>query len=239
MMNKIVITGASSDIGIAIAKEIISLQDSAILQCSSNLQKLEDLQCFTSRNIKFEQVDFTNDSEVNNFCDTIAETDILINVAGYMEADLLVNLSDEDIQKMISVNIFSFSKICRAVLPYMVAKRKGCIVNISSVAASRGNRGQSVYAGTKGYVESFTRSLAAEYGKRGIRVNGVAPGPIESGKLIKLLRYAEKEVKESTVSNRLGKPEDIAKAVSYLCSEGAAYINGKIIEVDGGFCRGV
>lgn len=238
-MNRIVITGASSDIGIATIKKIITHKDSAILQCSSNLKKLEDMQNHLSEDIKIEQVDFTNDTEVNSFCEKIAETDILINIAGYTKADLLVNLSDEDIQKMISVNIFSFSKICRAVLPYMVANKKGCIVNISSVAASRGNRGQNVYAGTKGYVESFTRSLAAEYGKRGIRVNCVAPGPIESGNLLKLLTYAEKEVKESTVSNRLGKPEDVANAVSYLCSESASYINGKIIQVDGGFCTGV
>jgi 3-oxoacyl-[acyl-carrier protein] reductase len=140
---------------------------------------------------------------------------------------------------MINVNIIALIKICKSVIPAMIVKRKGCIVNISSIAATRGNKGQTVYAGTKGFVESFTRSLTAEYGSRGIRVNCVAPGPIDAGSLKELLTYASEEVNKSVVSNRLGKPEDVASVVAFLCSEKANFINGKCIHVDGGFMKGV
>ena len=140
---------------------------------------------------------------------------------------------------MINVNIYSPVKICSAVIPDMLIGRKGFIVNISSIAAQRGNRGQTVYAGTKGFVESFTRSLAAEYGPKGINVNAVAPGPIESKSLDELLAYAKDEVKNSIVSKRIGKPDDVAALVAFLCSDEASYINGKIYNVDGGFMKGI
>ena len=121
----------------------------------------------------------------------------------------------------------------------MIVKRKGCIINISSIAATRGNKGQTVYAGTKGFVESFTRSLTAEYGARGIRVNCVAPGPIDAGSLKELLSYASEDVNESIVSNRLGEPGDVASIVAFLCSEEADFINGQCLHIDGGFIRGI
>ncbi|MCP4154266.1 MAG: SDR family oxidoreductase, partial [bacterium] len=137
------------------------------------------------------------------------------------------------------VNIDAFTRICAAVIPGMTARRRGCIVNISSAAATRGNRGQTVYAGTKGYMEAFTRSLAAEYGAKGIRVNCVAPGPIAAGSMTELLGYAEEEVKKSILSKNLGTPEDVAYITAFLCSPKAAFINGKTIGVDGGIMRGI
>lgn len=246
MMNnkkKVVITGASSEIGLAIYNELTDAKtgDYFILQCLTNPVALEPilLQLPEGGRCEICKVDFQDEKALNAFLQRIRDTDILVNAAAVTVTGTLPQLELEMIHRMIRVNIEALTRLCAAVIPGMAAKRRGCIVNISSITASRGNRGQSVYAGTKGYVESFTRSLAAEYGARGIRVNCVAPGPINSGKLEELLEYAPDEVKKSIVSNRLGEPADVANLVGFLCSEKAAFINGKIIGVDGGFMRGV
>lgn len=238
MNKKIVITGASSEIGIAICKQIIKNGDEVILQVNKNELGLNSI-ISNNKNVKVIKCDFTDFDELKKFCELLDDIDILINIAAVTLNDLLVNLSDENILQMINVNILSLTQICKKVIPSMVVKKKGCIVNFSSVAAQRGNRGQSVYAGTKGFIESFTRSLAAEYGKKGIRVNAVAPGPIESGSLTELLNYAKNEIKNSVVAKRLGTPEDVANTVEFLVSDKSEFINGKIIQVDGGFCQGV
>ncbi len=238
---KVVITGASSKIGLAIFNELVDAnpENYFILQCSTNPAALEPTLLQNPERCEIRKVDFQDEEALNAFLQHIRDTDILVNAAAVTITGTLPQLELEMIRRMIRVNIEALTRLCAAVIPGMAAKRRGCIVNISSVTASRGNRGQSVYAGTKGYVESFTRSLAAEYGAKGIRVNCVAPGPINSGKLQELLEYAPDEVKKSIVSNRLGEPADVANLVEFLCSEKAAFINGKIIGVDGGFMRGV
>lgn len=237
MGNRIVITGASSLIGQAIARKLIEKGDQALLHSFRNsaacgpLADASESECISA--------DFTKPEELVRFCKALGEVDILVNAAACTRADLLPNLGDDDVGRMLDVNIRALVSICRAVLPAMMVKRRGVIVNISSVAALRGNRGQSVYAGTKGFVESFTRSLAAEYGGRGIRVNSVAPGAIDAGSLKELLSYAEETVRKNTAANRLGTPEDVAAAVAFLCGPDAAFINGASISVNGGFMTGV
>jgi 3-oxoacyl-[acyl-carrier protein] reductase len=239
MSNNIVITGASSEIGLAICEAVIKDGDTAVLQyCSSN-ERLAPFCEDSKADCQMVQVDFDDTDQLAGFSEKRNDIDILINAAAFTKTDVLPALKDEDISKMFNVNALAIVKICRAVIPSMVARRKGCIVNISSVAASRGNRGQTVYAGTKGFIESFSRAMAAEYGSRGIRINTVAPGPIDAGSLKELLGYAEDEVNSSIVSKRLGTPQDVAAAVAFLCSDEASFINGKTIPVDGGFFKGV
>ncbi len=236
MGNKIIITGASSLIGRAIAARLIAKGDQAVLHCFRNSSRLAGSIDPSSRIVT---ADFTKQEELDAFCKSLGDTDILVNAAACTKTDLLPNLSDDDVARMIAVNISALVSICRTVLPGMMVRRKGIIVNISSVAAFRGNRGQSVYAGTKGFIESFTKSLAAEYGGRGIRVNSVAPGAIDAGSLKELLAYAGDAVKKSTASDRLGTPEDVASAVAFLCSPDAAFVNGACINVSGGFMAGI
>lgn len=239
MGNRIIITGASSLIGQAIAKRVITKGDHAILQCFRNSSECSLFAKSTEYSCNIEIADFTKREDLDSFCRTLGDVDILINAAACTRTDLLPNLSHDDIDRMIDVNMRAVISICRTVLPAMMVKRRGIIVNISSVAAVRGNRGQSVYAGTKGFLESFARSLAAEYGSRGIRINSVAPGAIEAGSLKELLSYAEDTVKESTSANRLGTPEDVAAAVAFLCGPDSRFINGACIAVNGGFMRGI
>ena len=239
MSNRIVITGASSLIGQAIARRLIAKEDGVVLQCFRNSEACGSLAEAAGGSCEIAAADFSKPEELDRFCAMLGEVDILVNAAACTRTELLPNLNDDDISRMISVNIRALVSICRSVVPSMMVRRKGVIVNISSVAASRGNRGQTVYAGTKGFVEAFTRSLAAEYGGRGIRANCVAPGAIDAGSLKELLSYAGDTVKKSTAAQRLGTPEDVAAAVAYLCGPEASFVNGACINVDGGFMAGV
>jgi 3-oxoacyl-[acyl-carrier protein] reductase len=238
-MNKILITGASSDIGLAISEKFNQSENSLVLHCFKNRQKLIERTKGFKAEVNIVNADFCDDSQVNELISSLKDISIIVNAAAYTKADLLANLTDADIQKMLQVNVFVPVKICRSVIPQMLVKRKGIIISISSIAASRGNRGQTVYGGTKGFLESFTRSLAAEYGMKGIRANCIAPGAINAGSIKDLLQMAPEEVKNSIALNRLGTPLDVASGVYFLCTDDASFISGQTIHLDGGFLKGV
>ena len=242
MAKKIAITGASSQIGQAISelvvKRLTSPGDFILLHGAKNTSACSVFNDMDV-NIQVVSADFCDSVQLESFCAQLEDTDILINAAACIHTGLLPQLSSAEIDSTLSVNIRALIRTCQSVIPSMMVKRKGIIVNISSVAARRGNKGQSIYAGSKGFVESFTRAIAAEYGKRGICINAVAPGAIDAGSLKPLLSYAENEVRQSTVSPFLGAPADVAAAVVFLCSEEARFINGACLAVDGGFISGV
>jgi 3-oxoacyl-[acyl-carrier protein] reductase len=239
MPKNFVITGASSEIGLAICNKVLQSNDYAILQCFKHTERCTTIQQRLGNRCQVVPVDFRNLVETDNFCKKLGEVDIFINTAAVTTTDLLAHLTDEEIMVMLDVNILALIKLSQAVIPSMLLKRNGIIINISSVAAQRGSRGQTGYAGTKGFMEAFTRSLASEYGSRNIRANCVAPGPIDAGSLKSLLGYAEDEVKNSVTLPRLGNASDVAATVAFLCREEASFINGACIPVNGGFCRGV
>ncbi len=239
MSRKICITGLGSKIGQAILEQCARESDTLFLQYRKNKPDLDKLSLPDKIEVELLQVDFNDAVALNDFCTKISKCDVIINNASEVITDILPMIDDNAIDKMINVNVFALIKICRAVIPYMSSKRKGTIINISSIAAHRANRGQTVYAGTKGFMESFSRALVAEYGARGIRVNCVAPGPIESGSLMEIMNYAPDEINQSILSKRLGKPKEVASIVEYLISSSAEFINGETIKIDGGFIRGL
>jgi len=238
MSRKIVITGASSEIGQAIVQKVTKNSDQLILQGYQNMEALKTLQSRYTH-CKILALDFSKNEKLNEFCTYLEDVDIFINASAVTITDILPALTEDAIDKMLSVNIKALIQMTQSLIPSMVAKRSGIIVNLSSIAASRGNRGQSVYAGTKGFVESFSRSLASEYGKKGVRINCIAPGPIDAGSLKPLYAQAPKEILESIVSPKIGTASDIANAVAFLCGKESAFINGQVLHIDGGFFKGV
>lgn len=234
-MEKIVITGASSDIGMAIARRLAALGRPMLLH-ANNTQIKNDKELSEAEVVA---ADFSKEEELNHFLSQLSDVYILVNVAASIDTQLLPMISEESVDRMIRVNISAFSRICQRVIPPMVSRRKGIIVNVSSVVASKTYRGQSVYAGTKAYMEAFSRAIAAEYAARGIRCNCVAPGSIAGGSLSYLMKNMGDRIKDVNASGRLGSPEDVAGAVAYLCSADAAFVNGEVLHVDGGHWIGL
>lgn len=160
--------------------------------------------------------------------------DVLVNNAGIIKDQLLVRISNEEWDKLIRTNLNSAFYCTRAALKHMVKKRQGRIVNISSVVGLGGNIGQAHYAASKSGLLGFSRTVAKEYGSRGITCNVVAPGYIQSDMTAGLNAERTTRILEGVALRRMGTVEDVAGAVSFLVSPRASYITGQVIQVDGG-----
>jgi 3-oxoacyl-[acyl-carrier protein] reductase len=159
---------------------------------------------------------------------------ILVNNAGITHDNLLMRMKDEEWESIINTNLTSVFRLSKAVLRGMVKARKGRIINISSVVGAMGNSGQTNYAAAKAGIQGFTRSLAREVGTRGITVNSVAPGFIETDMTKALPEAQRKSLVEDIPLQKLGSPEDIANAVLFLAGQSGGYITGETLHVNGG-----
>ncbi len=188
------------------------------------------------------QADVSSKTEADRIVDVIvAKWDgvyVLVNNAGIIKDGLLATMSVEQWQAVINTNLNSVFNFTQACTRPMMSAREGRIINISSVAANFGNSGQANYAASKGGIEGFTRCLANELGRRGITVNAIAPGFIATDMTEAIRNAAEDTIKKQIPARRLGKPEDIANTVLFLASEGASYVTGNVITVDGGLTLG-
>lgn len=160
--------------------------------------------------------------------------DILVNNAGITHDTLLLEMNDDTWEAVLATNLLGVYRCSKAAAKYMMLQKWGRIINISSVAAWRGNRGQCHYAAAKGGVNAFTRALAAELAPKGVTVNAIAPGLIETDMTRGLLPFAEGVIRDRIAMRRAGTPEDVSPLVVFLASEQAGYITGQIITVDGG-----
>lgn len=172
---------------------------------------------------------------VEKLIDRAGKIDLLVNNAGVIRDNLLVSMEDDDLRAVLDTNITGTFNMARAAAPFMVSKRHGKIINISSVSGEKGGRGQTNYAASKGAINAFTKALAVELAPRGITVNAVAPGVIETEMSRTVRELGGDEIKSRILLKRVGKPEEIAYAVRFLASKFADYITGEILHVDGGF----
>ncbi|ARU29904.1 3-oxoacyl-ACP reductase [Cellvibrio sp. PSBB006] len=234
------VTGASRGIGAAIAEQLgaagatvigTATSESGAEKISARLQELGIRGTGKVLNV-------TDADSVAELMKSVQEEfgtpAILVNNAGITKDNLLMRMSDDEWFDVINTNLSSIYRLSKAVLRGMMKARWGRIINISSVVGAMGNAGQSNYAATKAGVSGFARSLAAEVGSRGITVNTVAPGFIDTD----MTKGLPEEQKAGLLSNipvgRLGKPEEIAAVVVFLASDAAAYVSGETIHVNGG-----
>ena len=191
------------------------------------------------RKIAAEQVDVTDDAAcaaaVERTVERCGSVDVLVNNAGVIRDNLLALLEVEDVRVVLETNVGGVFNVTRAVVPHMIARRAGKIVNVSSVAGEKGGRGQTNYAASKGAINALTRALAVELAPRRINVNCVAPGVIETEMTQEIRERAGDEVKARILLRRFGQPRDVAHAVWFLASKYADYITGQVLHVDGGF----
>ena len=168
----------------------------------------------------------------------LGPTDVLVNSAGIIHDDLFVRLEPDDWNKVIQTNLGGTYNFCHAVAFGMMRRRAGRIINISSVAAEHVNPGQCNYAASKGAINSFTRALAVELAKRGVTVNAIAPGFIETDMSAAVRNKAGDQIKKFIPMRRIGTPEDIARVAVFLASADSSYITGQVLTVDGGLSLG-
>jgi 3-oxoacyl-[acyl-carrier protein] reductase len=164
--------------------------------------------------------------------------DILVNSAGVIHDDLFIRLEPAQWNTVIQTNLGGVYNFCRAVTYPMMRKRAGRIINISSVAAEHVNMGQTNYAASKGAINAFTRALAVELASRGVTVNAIAPGFIETDMSAAVRNKAGDMIKKFIPMRRIGVPEDIARVAVFLASADSAYLTGQVITVDGGLSLG-
>ena len=241
-MNKVAfITGGTRGIGkqiaITLANEGYDIainyrQENKELEETRNEIKKNNVKCLAVKgNIaKFEDTK----SMATKIIEEFGKIDILVNNAGITKDMLLMRMKPEDFKNVIDVNLIGTFNVTKNVIPYMMKKREGKIINISSVVGISGNAGQTNYSSSKAGIIGFTKSLAKEVGSRNILVNAVAPGFIKTQMTDILKEEVKDEISNKIPLKRMGTPKDVANVVKFLASEDSSYITGQVISVDGG-----
>ena len=235
------VTGGSRGIGRAVAIELAKEGATVAINYAGNKAAAEEVQSIITQmggKAMIIQADVSDEkSAVQMVEEVIAQLggiDILVNNAGITRDGLFIRMKEEDWNAVINTNLTGIFNCTKVAAKYMMKKRSGRIINMSSVSGIMGNAGQTNYAAAKAGVIGFTKSLAREMASRGITVNAVAPGFIATDMTAAMPEKAQEHVLTSIPLGKMGKPEDIANAVLFLASDKASYITGQVIHVDGG-----
>ena len=232
------VTGASRGIGAAIADELAAQGATVIGTATSEVGAQAVTQRLSTHGGEGRVLDVTDGAAVEALIGSIVKDhgglSILVNNAGITRDQLLMRMKDEDWQLILDTNLTSVYRTCKAVMRTMMKARRGRIVNIASVVAVTGNPGQTNYAAAKAGIIAFSKSLAREIGSRGVTVNVVAPGFIDTDMTRALGDDQRKTLEGQIALGRLGDPTDIAHAVAFLASPAASYITGETLHVNGG-----
>ena len=235
------ITGGTRGIGKGIVKTFLEEGATVVFTYVSSPENAEALAAQLSadggtvRAIQSNASDLeASQQTVDQVVEEFGQLDALVNNAGITRDQLMMRMSEEDFDKVISVNLKSVFNMTKAVIRTMLKQRKGSIVNMSSVVGVRGNAGQANYAASKAGIIGFSKSVALELGSRNIRCNAIAPGFIETEMTASLDEKVVQQWRENIPLKRGGTPEDIANACVFLASDRSAYITGQTLHVCGG-----
>lgn len=236
-----VVTGGSRGIGRAIAeifaKEGANVIITRVTESASTDEIVKSLEAYgVKAEAKiFNVADFKASHNVlAEIKEKYGSIDILVNNAGITRDALLMRMNEAQWDEVIDVNLKSAFNLCHAVVPFMMKQRSGAIINMASVVGINGNIGQANYAAAKAGIIALTKSLAKELGSRGIRVNAIAPGFVDTDMTQAVPEEARKEWLNSIPLRRSGEPNDIAKATLFLASDMASYVTGQVLSVCGG-----
>ena len=236
------VTGATAGIGKAIALAFAE-QGATVYAIGTNIERGAEVEKqakeLTGReSVIFAKVDISDkaqvDAAIQECLTRFQKIDILVNNAGITRDGLLMKMTEEDWDKVLDINLKSCFNCCQAVIRSMIKAKSGKIINISSVVGLIGNPGQTNYAASKAGIIGFSKSLAKEVASRGITVNCITPGYIETPMTDFLQGEKRDALLEAIPMKRMGKPEEIAKTVLFLASSDASYITGQVLSVDGG-----
>ncbi|MGH3094006.1 MAG: 3-oxoacyl-[acyl-carrier-protein] reductase [Gaiellaceae bacterium] len=230
------VTGGSKGIGAAICRELGHAEARVAVNYRSGEEGAEEV-AGEIGGVAL-QGDVADPAEVQSLIERVeselGDVDLLVNNAGVTRDTLIARMSDEDWELVVDTNLRGSFNTCRAVVRKMLRRRSGAIVNVTSVVGLRGNPGQANYVSSKAGVVGLTKALARELGSRGVRVNAVAPGYIDTELTQALPEKAREAILANTPLARLGEPEDVARAVRFLCSDEASFVTGEVLLVDGG-----
>ena len=235
-----IVTGGSRGIGRAVVQVLAAAGMEVVFTYRENAAAATEVtQGNPGAKITAEAVDVRDAAACAVFAEKVFDRtgriDMLVNNAGIIRDNPLGALEPKDVRAVLETNIEGTFNMTRAVVPFMISQRRGKIVNLSSVSGEKGGRGQTNYAASKGAINALTRALAVEVAPRGITVNAVAPGVIETEMSRAVRELAGDQVKARILLRRFGRPEEVAHAVWFLGSRYADYITGQILNVDGGF----
>ena len=237
----VLVTGGSRGIGKAIALKYAENGYDIVINYvsdSTDIKALTEEFKDKGANLLTLKADVSKSEEIENLVkqtiDKFGKIDVLVNNAGITKDMLLMRMKEEDFDKVIEINLKGTFLVTKAVTPYMMKKRNGRIINLSSVVGITGNAGQCNYAASKAGIIGFTKSLAKELASRNIRVNAVAPGFIATDMTNVLSEEVKENINAQIPMKRMGSAEEIANVVYFLGCEQSSYITGQVINIDGG-----
>ena len=237
----IIVTGASGGIGNSIVEKL-NQNGANVLATGTRIEKLEELKEKFS-NIKIVKFDISQHEKIEEFIENATKQlggslDCIVNNAGITKDNLTIRMNLEEWSKVIDINLTSTFLMCKYSIKKMLKNKSGKIINITSVVGHTGNVGQANYTASKAGIVAMSKSLAIEYAKKNINVNCISPGFISTTMTDKIDEKHKELIIAKIPSNRLGKPIDIANAVTFLSSDQSDYINGETLHVNGGMYLG-
>lgn len=235
---EVLITGSSRGIGRAAAILLAKNGYHIVLHCNKNIDKAKEVQKEIGQNSRILQFDISNREETKKvLLDDIEKNGVYYGIvlnAGIAQDNILAAMEDSEWDNVINTNLGGFYNVIKPlIMPIIQSKKKNRIIALSSISGITGNRGQMNYSASKAGIIGAVKALSLEVAKRGITVNCVAPGVIESDMTVDL---PKEQVINMIPMKRFGKPEEVAAVINFLMSEGASYITGQVISVNGGMC---